>query len=469
MFGEPRAYPVGTSPAGLAAGEFSATPGLDLVTVDEGNTLTFLTNRGDGVFARARQIAIADRYAPTAIVSGRFNGDPIDDIAIAANDNDTPDFGGAVVVYRSNAAFQYATTPLTVGLFPTCLTSADMNGDGIADLASCSSSTDGNGLVSLMVGNPDGSFAAISGIALGAITPNRLLVADLAADTAGPPDLVVVDGDGNAVWILYASGPGPVFGAPVRLATIDTPSSAVAARFVGGGLPGIAVTSRLGGTVSMFRQESPRIFGAAETYPAGLFPVDLASADFDGDGSLDLVIANEGSSDVTVLLGDATGVFHRAETVAVGRSPVAIVVADFNADGKPDLATANQDDQTFGRDDQSVSVVLNGISPPFTPTASVTPTRASTTTRTPTPTPTASLSPTPTASVSPTTTTTATATPTASPTPAKPGDVNCDGRVDDADLGVVIARLFDGTSGCLDRPVTAAELTRIVQHLARTQ
>jgi len=133
-----------------------------------------------------------------------------------------------------------------------------------------------------------------------------------------------------------------------------------------------------------------------------LYPVDLGAADFDRNSTIDLVSANNHSNDVTLLLGNADGTFHPGETVQVGLGPDAIAVADLNGDGKPDFATANQDDETFGLNSQSVSVVLNGVTLI---------------------------------------------------------DANCDGIIDATDVETVIHRIFDGTSGCLTRPVTAADIS----------
>jgi VCBS repeat protein len=454
LFGEPRAYPVGTSPVGIAFGDVDGMPGPDLVTADEGNTLSVLTNHGDGVFDHGKPLRFSTRYTATGIVSGQLNGDTVSDFAISADDNENPDFNGAVVLFRSSAALQYTTTATTVGLFPTCITFADLTGDAIADLASCGSASDGSGLISLLPRNADNSFAATVGIALGDIFPNRLIVADIDHDAR--PDLLVLDTGGNAAWILYSRGAGPVFDPPVRLATIDAPAAAVIAPFGTDTLPDIAIVSRLDGAVLVFRQTEARVFSAPTAYPVGLFPVDLAAADFNHDDVLDFVSANNGSSDVTLLLGTADGGFRQAETVGVGDGPVAITVADLNGDQRPDFATANQDDERFGADVQSVSVVLNGVSPPFTPTPTGSAVGSSTPTPTSTP-PTSTPSPTPTPVIG---------TPTITPTPAGPGDVNCDGRFNAGDLDSIIRLIFDPTAGCLDRPATAADIPFIIDLLS---
>jgi hypothetical protein len=461
LFGAPRAYPVGTSPVGIGAGEFNDVPGLDLVTGNEGNTVTILANHGDGVFDRAANVPVEDRFTITGIVTGVFNDDTLTDFAISAQDIQSfPDFNGAVVIHRSTNVFRYDPVPVTVGLFPQCIISADLTGDDIPDLASCDTTTDNQGLVSLLRGNADYTFAVPTQIALGAIVPRRLAGADI--DRDDHPDLLVADSDANAVWILYGMSSEPRFAPPQQLAVITAPSALLVAQFGNDTLPGIAVASRTQGKVVVFRQLSPRQFDSGTPYPVGLFPVDLAAAKFAGNATLDLVTANNGSGDVTLLLGNADGTFRPGETVRVGDGPVAIVAGNFNDDEKPDFATANQDDQAFGRDTQSVSVVLNGVSPPFTATPSPTVTktlkRTATPTKTPPPTGTATRTRTPTMG-----------TPLPTPTPAGPGDTNCDGKIDERDVITVIDRIFDGTSGCLNRPATAADIPLFVRLVTATQ
>ncbi|MFI5366086.1 MAG: FG-GAP-like repeat-containing protein [Candidatus Binatia bacterium] len=465
LFGDARAYPVGTSPVGIAVGELSGTPGLDLATADEGDTVTILTNRGDGVFQPGTQVNIPERYTATAIVTARFNADTIDDIAVAADDTQSfPDFTGSVLIYRSSAVFTYGLTPVTVGALPRCVALGDLTGDGIADLVSCGSAADGSGLASLLQGNSDHTFAAPAGISLPGIIPSRLYIADI--DDDGRPDLLVLDTDADAVWILYGSGPGPVFDAPVLLATIPAPTGAVVAPFAADKQLDIAVVSRDQNATLVFRQSSPRNFGSPAPYAVGMDPVDIAAADFNGDGLLDLVSVDNGSSDVMLLQGKSDGSFQPAETVVVGEGPVAIAVADFNGDNKPDFATANQDDQTFGPDTQSVSVVLNGVSPPLTLTPGATATPVSTA-KPPTATP--PVSPvvgTPT----PTRTPLVVGTATQTPTPAGPGDADCNGRIDASDIGALIDRLFaPGAPACADADVngdghiTAGDLPQLIK------
>jgi Dockerin type I domain len=149
------------------------------------------------------------------------------------------------------------------------------------------------------------------------------------------------------------------------------------------------------------------------------------------------------------------------------------VVADFNGDGKPDFATADQDDDFFGPNTQSVSVVLNGVSPPLTPTPTRPPTVTGTATRTATITRTGTITQTPTITFTPTVTGTPTLTPTrtaiVTTTPLGPGDANCDGRIDEADIDGVITNIFVQTCSTADvdgdGKVLANDVLLVVQRL----
>jgi hypothetical protein len=462
LFGEPRYYPVGTSPVGIVSGEFSAAPGLDLVTADEGNTLTILENLGAGVFRQATQVGFEDRYIATAVAALDFNGDGIGDMAISADDVQShPNFDGAIVRFPSQAVYTYGQIASTVDPFPTCISLADIDGDQIADLAACATASAGGGfegVISFLHGNGDGTFAENQPINLGDVIPFQMLVADL--DDDGTPDLVVTDD--NAVWAFFGTGSGATFGTPLMLGIVSEPQGIVAARLDDDELLDVAVAARTAARIVIFRQTTPRSFAGGTSHQAGLLPVDLASGQFDEDEVEDLAVANYGSSDVTVLLGNGNATFRTQESVAVGSGPIAIVTADFNADGKVDFATADQDDETFGRDIQRVTVVLNGVSPPFTPTITPTVTNTLPPSRTPTPTYTRTAT-----SRTPSATPTR-GTPLPTPTPAGPGDANCDGRLNEDDVNTVIRRIFDGTSGCLTGAVTAADVTRIVGLIANS-
>ncbi|GIW40666.1 MAG: hypothetical protein KatS3mg076_1243 [Candidatus Binatia bacterium] len=444
VFGDPRFYPTGTSPVAVVSGEFDSRPGVDLATANEANTLTLLRNLGNGVFVPGASLDLPDRFTPTHMDTGDFNGDGIDDLAITADDLESfPSFLGSVVVFSSDGPFSYEMEALQTGLFPTCVLTADLVPGPFLDLAVCATDSNGGGLVPVLSGNDRGSFGLFREIATGAIVPTRLSYVDVDGDSF--EDLLVVDENGDTIWMLPGNGSAALFGSPVPLAEAPLPADATIAQLVPGGLPELAVVSRLDNRLIVYRQVSPGVFGVTDVHSTGLLPIRVVAEDFDGDFLPDLLVLSNGSSQVQLFLNAGDGSFELGEQVAVGSGPVDITVADFNSDGKPDFATANQDDESFGRDTQSVSVALNGESPPLTPTQTGTPTVTATPTSTPT------VTRTPTAS--------------ATPTPAGPADGNCDGVIDGADLELVVHAIFGRAAPCLVPPVRANFLVLVIRSL----
>jgi FG-GAP-like repeat len=114
------------------------------------------------------------------------------------------------------------------------------------------------------------------------------------------------------------------------------------------------------------------IWDAATGIPPGTQPVQTPSimrpeeieiADFDGDGKGDVVQAN-GIGQVAVHKGNGDGTFGPAEIFALpgGNVNVVMAVADFSGDGLPDIAVGER-----GVGTGSLSVLINGLTPPVQP------------------------------------------------------------------------------------------------------
>src|SRR5436309_384546 len=147
----------------------------------------------------------------------------------------------------SAQTYLYYQAGVGVGNKPSGIVVADLNGDGILDLAVANESDD---TVSVVLSRPNGSFAPKVDYNVGA-APVALVCGDFNGDHI--PDLAVVNSQDNTVSVLLGTG---------------------------------------GGT-----------FNSHVTYPTGTSPIAIVAADFSGDNKLDLAVANKGDGTVSVLPG----------------------------------------------------------------------------------------------------------------------------------------------------------------------
>jgi hypothetical protein len=460
LFGMPATYQIDSSPLRVVAGDIDAENGTDLVTGNDagqdGPSLSILLNRGEGTFqGEVRKNLDADRDLLQAVTVGDFNGDGAADIAVATDDLSVFPTETVVQVFRNNGSGQLSAPdryPLN-GFFPQCLEAADVNNDGILDLIVCHTNSDsGLGRVSVLAGRAsggvaNGSFDGGVDFTVGT-TPATVVVGDV--DRDGRNDLVVADTDRRQVFALYGTGSAALFTAPVALVDVDAPSALRLRESPGDAFPEILVASIASSQILILRQTAARQFTAPMPFAAGQTSSDMGVADFDGDGVSDLALLNPVGGKLNIWYGIANGSFVFGEAVSVDDAANSLAVADLNGDGRPDVATTS-----FVTD--KVTVALNVSSARTT-----TPSGAFTSTPTPTRTPATATPPTRT----PTRTRTPTfGTPIPTPTPAGPGDVNCDGKIDDKDLATIVALIFDGPSGCLDGEATAADVPFVLRQL----
>jgi len=281
------------------------------------------------------------------------------------------------VAYASGA---YAASSVAV---------ADVNGDGYPDLVvanRCQSSTtcDSTGVVSVLLGNDDGTFQAPLTYSSGGVQPYSVAIADVNGD--GHPDLVVANscqsngtcGDGKtpgAVSVLLGNGDG-TFQAPVSYSSGGVYAQSVAIADVNGdGHPDLVVASQcpigecdgeVPGVVSVLLGNGDGTFQSAVSYSAGGdYASSVAIGDVNGDGHPDLVVTTEGwcqsyPSCVSVLLGNGDGTFQPAVSYSSGGYGAwSVAIGDVNGDGHPDLVVANECQDASGEcPSGSVSVLL---------------------------------------------------------------------------------------------------------------
>lgn len=183
--------------------------------------------------------------------------------------------------------------------------------------------------------------------------PNAVVVADLNGD--GLPDVAVVAAQIDETGLTQPPGllgvelnskstPG-VFAAGVNYVTSSAPPSGLAVGDLSGtGTHDLVVANLNAGTVSVFKETSPTSgsYSKATTVTVGGGPNDVQIADLNGDGLPDLIVADN-TGKVTYLLQQSGGTFAAPVSLPITNRGVSVAVGDLNGDGYPDLAVTSFD------------------------------------------------------------------------------------------------------------------------------
>jgi MBG domain-containing protein/Big-like domain-containing protein/VCBS repeat protein/CARDB protein len=306
------------------------------------------------------------------------------------------------------------TIPTTsVGGSPFIIAMADVNGDGIPDLLTTSSSSN---LVSVFLGNGNGTFTLKSstptvnpgnprGIAIGDFFQHGMLDFAVVSDTStaieiwegnnngtftsknsvslpsgsvpwgiatadlnhdGILDLIVADSASNAITVFLGNGNGTFqTGTTIPLTTVlsgsNGPKFLTAAPLFGTGNMDLAVADYSNSRINLLQGNGDGTFKSAQTViTTSTEPETIVAADLIGNGLQDLVVTNYGANTVTVFLNKGSGVFAAGVSYATGLNPYDVAVADINGDGKPDLVVTNRNLNHTSGDDTVGMLLGNG-------------------------------------------------------------------------------------------------------------
>jgi len=231
------------------------------------------------------------------------------------------------------------------GFFPACAVTADVNGDGATDLLICQSTlSGGRGLITVLLGPLFDRLGT-------AVVPPRVdrVVGTLPTraeitdlDGDGRRDAVVMDPEDGAVYLLY-SEPHPN-GLLETTRTLSSPAlpQAVQVIPVAGGLPSLAVVDGATPRLLSFVHRAPREFAAPASVNLVEAGVDVVAADFDGDTRTDVAILS--STRLSILGGDGLGGFTATASMDLELDGERVFAGDLFGDAQPDLILTLLDD-----------------------------------------------------------------------------------------------------------------------------
>ena len=325
----------------LAAALMNHDNSLDLVMLDSNNKLDVFFNNGSGVFATP--VAYPAGSSPQGMAVGDFNGDGKPDVAII----EAPASGatdGTAMIYLNDGTGALTLVGQTpdVGPSPSSVTTADLDSDGKSDLIV---TDDGSAnTVSVLISSGNGNFNPKVSYATDG-DPTDVVAAPLRL--GGKPDLAVSTVFGTGLDILLNNGDG-TFGASKGLATGSIPVNVTINDVTRDGIPDVVVTNNFGDSLTVWTGNGDGTFAPqSHTLTVGDFPEVTAAANFNSDGFLDLVTTNSNANDITILLtGPAPATVDTAASASSNYSTTAQIVS-LNATVTSLGATVNEGTETF--------------------------------------------------------------------------------------------------------------------------
>jgi hypothetical protein len=344
-FGPPARYAIGLYPYTVTTADFDGDGRSDLagVVVNANQVAVLRNNSQSGSIYFGSPDTFATGASPFYIATADFNGDGKPDIVVSNQGSD------------SLAVLQNSGVPGTISFAakfglatyssPRNLATADLDGDGMADIVTI----DGGDSVALFLNTTPvyGAMSFRARLDLGAgAGPVGIALGDLDGD--GRPDMVVCDSLTNQFLVFRnTSVPGAIsFAAPATYPAGAGPAGVAIADLDGDGKPEVII-SHSGGNLFAFRNTSSLSaisFASPVTFNTGSGVSAISISDVNGDGKPDITLAGGSSNGALVLQNKSTSggiVFAPFVLFPAGGSPAGIVAGDFDGDGRPDMALAD--------------------------------------------------------------------------------------------------------------------------------
>ncbi len=325
--------------AAMDAADIDRDGDLDVVSIARG--VRILRNRGDGTFS------VDSSYRPVMdpgdVKLRDMNGDGWPDLLISSDPQAFP-YDFAVALNRGDGTFGTGVRWRVDACAAGHVEAVDVDGDGDLDVAL---TEEGGGpgcrpRIYLAINDGAANFPRLLQIPT-LVIPQFIGVADLNHD--GLDDLITTQ-SGYGLGVLLSNGDTTF--REILISSMPIYNFTLADLDGDGILDAITVSPESSfGTdrVAVAPGHGDGSFGSPTLYTGSSVletmrvGSELDTADADGDGDLDVFVTNYASNDIGLFLNRGGGVLDPQVRYGPGITPIATVVAEFNGDARPDIAS----------------------------------------------------------------------------------------------------------------------------------